>query len=280
MTDQPKLGEVTSALFGDNPLSTYDTLLVPRLFGPFGENMCDAVGITAGDRVLDVACGTGAVTRTASKLAGPSGSVTGVDLTPPMLAVAQGKGPVDDGAPIDYRQGDAAALPVEDASHNVVTCQQGLQFFPDRPAAASEMFRALESGGRVAVACWAGVDNVPPFAAMQGALREITGDGPASGFFAAPFAFSDADALASTLTDAGFTDVTVTQVKLPFVFEDGPSQLIGMLATAPPQLGLSEVTDEDRARIVSKMGELLGSDLIDGAIRSHAITNLAIGRKA
>ena len=154
-----------------NPLGSYEGVLVPRLFTPCAELLCEKLSIRPGDHVLDVATGTGAVAQIASAKAGPSGSVTGIDLTPPMLAIAGQKPPVRNGAPIEYIEGDATALAVDDGAFDVVTCQHGMQFFPDRAAAAREMLRALKSGGRVGVAVWRSVENLPPFAAIAKPMR-------------------------------------------------------------------------------------------------------------
>ena len=100
--------------------------------------------------MLDVACGTGIVARLAAQQVGTTGLVTGVDLNPGMLEVARAHTPTS-GAAVDWREGDAGALPCDDASYDVVLCQQGLQFFPDQPRALREMHRVLVSGGRLAL---------------------------------------------------------------------------------------------------------------------------------
>ena len=99
--------------------------------------------------MLDVACGTGTVARLAAARVGSAGAVTGVDLTPGMLAVARRI--EAEGAPIDWQEASADRLPLPDASADVALCSLGLQFFPDRPAALREMRRVLIPGGRLAV---------------------------------------------------------------------------------------------------------------------------------
>src|SRR4051794_19383401 len=140
-----------SAQGGSGP-TVYQEFLVPAMFTPFAESLVQQTGIGAGTRVLDVACGTGAASRAAARA---GGAVVGVDLGEPTLAVARSF-PVEDGTTaIDYRQGDATALPVEDDAFDVAICQQGLQFFPEKEAALREMRRALKPGGRLGVATWA-----------------------------------------------------------------------------------------------------------------------------
>jgi ubiquinone/menaquinone biosynthesis C-methylase UbiE len=110
-----------------------------------------------GDSLLDVACGTGIAARIGRERLGPGARIVGVDAAPPMLAVAR---TVD--ASIDWRDGNAASLPLRDGERfSLLTCHQGLQFFPDRAAAVREMRRAVAPGGRVGVACWRSLQDIP-----------------------------------------------------------------------------------------------------------------------
>src|SRR5262249_56846905 len=123
-----------------------------------------------GERVLDVACGTGVVARHAAQKVGSAGHVTGLDLNPGMLAVARAL-PPPSGAPITWVESSAVAMDVPEASCDVVLCQQGLQFFPDRPASLREMHRVLRSGGRLVLSVWSGIDRSPGFAVLAEALK-------------------------------------------------------------------------------------------------------------
>ena len=134
--------------------ATYQEFLVPAMFAPFAERLVEHGCVRPGSRVLDVACGTGVVSRAAAILAGTGGSVAGVDLGEPTLAIARSHPAEENAAPIDYAQADAAALPFDADDFDVALCQQGLQFFPERAAALAEMRRVLKPGGRVAVATW------------------------------------------------------------------------------------------------------------------------------
>jgi ubiquinone/menaquinone biosynthesis C-methylase UbiE len=132
-------------------MQIYADVMVPRMFEPWGRELLRELAVQAGEAVLNVACGPGSVTRLAAAQAGPTGRVTGCDLSPAMLAIAVGRGPVANGASIDYLEAPADRLPVPDGSFDVATCQQGLQFFPDRLAALAEIHRALRPGGRIGV---------------------------------------------------------------------------------------------------------------------------------
>src|SRR5262249_25420057 len=121
----------------------YEEVLVPRLFEPWALLLLDECNLRPNAVVLDVATGPGTVARLAAKRIGPSGRVVATDISRPMLDVANSKPSSPDAAPITYIESPAAPLGVESAAFDFVACQQGLQFFPDRLAALSEMRRPL-----------------------------------------------------------------------------------------------------------------------------------------
>ena len=149
----------------------YENLLAPALFQQWTERALDAAQILSGDRVLDVACGTGVLTRKAAGRVGASGSVSGLDPGPGMLAVAESLAPS-----VDWRLGTAESLPYEDASFDAVVSQFGLMFFADRYKALDEMLRVLVPGGRLAVAVWDSLDNIPAYAEEVALLNRIAGE--------------------------------------------------------------------------------------------------------
>lgn len=191
----------------DNPAERYEEFFGPALFGPWASVLVDRAAPRPGERVLDLACGTGIVTRQVASAVGPEGSVVGVDLSADMLAVAR-RLPVPGDVPVQWRRGDAAALDLPDGSFELLLCQQGLQFFPDRPAAAREMRRVLTPEGRAVVSVWQGVHRHPLLAASSAAVADHLGV-PISDVDA-PFSLGDADALRRVLRDAGFHRVEVT----------------------------------------------------------------------
>jgi SAM-dependent methyltransferase len=124
----------------------YESAFVPAFFAQWAPVLCDIAGVTAGHSVVDVACGTGIVARTAAELVGAQGTVVGVDLNEAMLTVAKRVCP-----DIDWRQGDVAELPFADGTFDTVLCQMALMFFADRAAALGEMARVATDRGTVAV---------------------------------------------------------------------------------------------------------------------------------
>jgi SAM-dependent methyltransferase len=179
------------------PAEVYESEFVPALFRPFGAVVADAAQIGAGQRVLDVACGTGALTRTVAARVGGSGHVIGLDANPQMLAVARRLHPS-----IEWLHGRAEALPLPAASVDAVVSQFGLMFFDDRVGALREMARVLKSGGRIAVAVCDAVERSPGYGALAALLHELFGARVADAF-RAPFAIGDAALLARLAQQAG-----------------------------------------------------------------------------
>ncbi len=186
-----------------NPAEVYDGHFVPVIGGPIAAELIEAVQPGVGERVLDIACGTGVVARLAVERVGPSGRVVGVDGHPGMLQVGRTRDP---DALIDWRQGAAEDLPVPDASFDVVACSLGLQFFTDPVQAVAQMSRVAASGGRVAVALPGPTPGL--FAALQDVLLPHLGP-EAAGFVHVVFGMRDPDVLIELLSSAGLDRVQV-----------------------------------------------------------------------
>jgi ubiquinone/menaquinone biosynthesis C-methylase UbiE len=136
----------------------YESTFVPAIFAEWAPLVVDLAGVRPGQAVLDVACGTGIVARTAAERLGGAGRVTGVDLNEGMLAVARRLRP-----DLAWRAADAADLPFPDRSFDAVLCQMALMFFPDRRRALAEMGRVVTSAGTVVLAVPAALDAQPAY---------------------------------------------------------------------------------------------------------------------
>ena len=186
--------------------AAFEDVFVPALFREWGPRLASAARVGPGDRVLDVACGTGVAARAAAEAAGPSGAVFGVDINPGMLAVAARAAPA-----ITWREASAESLPFPDRSFDAVVSQFGLMFFADRDGALREMWRVLRPGGRLAVAVWASLEETPAYA-IEVDLIERLGGRDAADAIRAPFVLGDRDRLAELLLEAGIPDAIVTTV--------------------------------------------------------------------
>ena len=201
----------------ENPAETYERYFVPAMFAPWAQVLLERAAPQPGERVLDVACGTGVVARHVAPQVGPTGAVVALDLNPAMLAVARSVPPAE-GAGIVWQEGSALALPFPEADFDLVLCQQGLQFFPDRAAALREMRRVLRPDGRVGLSVNQALQANPVYEALYRAIaRHLGTTAPA---IASPFALGDADELHALFTAAGFQRVEVAPVTLTVRFPE------------------------------------------------------------
>jgi 2-polyprenyl-3-methyl-5-hydroxy-6-metoxy-1,4-benzoquinol methylase len=198
-----------------NPAVLYADFLAPAVFEPWAEELLRHAGPTAGERVLDVGCGTGVVTRAAAARVGPRGAVTGLDFNPAMLEVARQTPAPDGAAPISYVVGAADDIAYPDANFDLVTCQQMLQFAPDRAAVVRQFRRVLAPGGRTAIAVCADITHNADQQPLDDAIvRRVGPPGIAAGL-----SFGSPDDLAALLDDAGFNvqslDLVAKEARFP-----------------------------------------------------------------
>ena len=175
----------------------YEELHVPALFEEWADRVLDAARVGFDDRVLDVACGTGVLSRAAMRRVGPGGAVTGLDPNDGMLAVAAELEPA-----VRWEAGTAESLPFPDASFDAVVSQFGMMFFTDRQKAIAEMLRVLKPGGAFAVAVWDALERQPSYAIEVDLLQRLGGDAAADAL-RAPFVLGDPDALVELFQSSG-----------------------------------------------------------------------------
>jgi ubiquinone/menaquinone biosynthesis C-methylase UbiE len=181
----------------------YERLFVPAEFREWARHLATAAQLRPGERVLDVACGTGVVAREVLDRVGPTGEVSGLDADPGMVTVASRLAPQ-----VQYRQGVAESLPFSDSSFDAVLCQFGLMFFSDRVAALKEMVRVLRPGGRIAVAVWDTLENTPAYDGIVKLLRRVAGERAAAAL-TAPFALGDKSDVARLFESAGIAEAKI-----------------------------------------------------------------------
>ena len=223
----------------------YERVVARFILGPWVPVLVDAAGLSARERVLDLACGTGLVARAAAERVGPDGRVVGLDLNPGMIAVARTL-PAPAGAAIEWIAGSALDLKLPDASFDVILCQQGLQFFPDKPLAMREMRRVLAPGGRIALSVWNSVGRYN--SAVGEALATFIGDDVATRFLASRKA-PGKDELERLATDAGFSDVKVEVKRLDIHLPRLDTFVLDHLAATPVASAIAGLGAEVHERI-------------------------------
>ena len=247
---------------GENPAETYERYFVPAMFVPWAQVLLERAAPQPGERVLDVACGTGVVARLVAPQVGPTGTVVALDMNPAMLAVARSVLTAE-GAAIVWQEGSALALPFAEADFDLVLCQQGLQFFPDRVAALREMRRVLRPDGRVALSVNQALQDNPVYEALYGAIaRHLGTTAPA---IASPFALGDADELRALFRAAGFQQVEVAPVTLTVRFPE-PARFVQLtvLSSAAVLPVFARMDPAARTALVEAVAREL-----EPALRSH-----------
>lgn len=201
-------------IFGSASIAeTYHRYLEPVIFGPWAARLVDYVGISEGQKVLDVATGTGAVARAAARRVGPSGRVLASDVSPEMLAEAV-LAELGDDPPLEALECPATELALPDASVEVALCQQGFQFIGDRGAAVAEMRRVLRPGGRVGVAVWLAGRRLEPFDTYAEVLAANEVPEPFPDAYDRARSRMSPEELAQCLTDGGLREVEVVTEEL------------------------------------------------------------------
>ncbi|WP_370401254.1 class I SAM-dependent methyltransferase [Sulfitobacter sp. JB4-11] len=227
----------------------YEDQKVKAIFGPLARATLNTISLSAGDRVLDVACGTGIVARSVRDRYGTDVAVTGTDLNDSMIETARML-TSDLVPPIEWVVADATAMPFADGTFSVCMCQQGLQFVPDKRAAIEEFRRVLEPNGRLVISIWAGAS--PFFTAMAEALaRHVSADVAALSL--APFAYQAQTEVPPLLSAAGFGPVSVQTIAIDRVIEEPETDIPKEIFGNPVGPSVKEKGEETLARIVGEI---------------------------
>jgi ubiquinone/menaquinone biosynthesis C-methylase UbiE len=234
----------------------YERYLVPSIFASWAEELVEVAGVRPGQRVLDIACGTGVVARTAARRLGSGGNATGLDLSAPMLDVARSAAATE-GTTIEWREGSALQLPFADQAYDVAFCQQGLQFFPDRPAAMREMYRVLAPGGKLVLSVWREIELSPGFSVLAEALTTHISPDAGALLKSGPFSLSTAQALRDLIAGAGFKDINIRQAAKILRFPS-PDEFVLRYAAGSALAGVvANVGDDARTALLAEVAERL-----------------------
>lgn len=252
--------------YAGSATENYERYFVPVIGGPLAEQLVAAAALGPGERVLDVACGTGIVVRLAADRVGGTGSVAGADVNAGMLEVARSAAASSGRTSIQWYETAAEAMPLPDAAFDVVLCQLALMFFADRPAALREFHRVLASGGRVFTTVPAPTAFFEVF--EQGVTRYA---GPAVGAFVRQvFSLNDERELQRLFVDAGFRDATVRTETRPLRLPAAREFMWQYVYSTPLAGPIGELNDADRAA--------LERDVVTGWTRWEADGGLQYGQ--
>ena len=243
-----------------NAAEMYERYVVPYLIGPWAPGLVELAALQIGERVLDLACGTGLVARLAATKVGTMGHVTGLDLNARMLAVARSL-PPPLGTTISWVEGSAVALNLCDASFDVILCQQGFQFFPDQLAALREMRRVLVPGGRLLLSVWksAGPYNIAVADALE---RHV--DAETVSRYRASRVVPKAEELHRLLVDAGLREVQIRSQVMTIRLPPVDAFVLCHLAATPIAGRVAALPAEKRAALARQVRQAL-QPYADGA---------------
>lgn len=245
-----------------SPAEVYEDFLVPGIHARWTPLFLDYAAPVPGIRVLDLACGTGIVSRSLAPSLLPGGNVMAVDVSEDMLSVAR---TCCDAPNVEWQQGDTAALSTGDAHFDLILCQQGLQFFEKPASAAAEMRRVLKKEGRAVVSIWQGLEHHPLYEALLIAEAEYL-DAPVRAV-SRPFQFGDSDVLQALLEGAGFARVDVARESLDVRFPSAERFVALTILAGAAIVPESDMDAEQRKTMVQEIGrdiEPILQDYVDG----------------
>jgi len=260
--------------YGGGAPRNYQRYFVPSIGAPLAGDLIEAAALREGERVLDVACGTGVIARLAAERVGERGLVAGLDVNPGMLAIARASTPED--TSIEWHEASAERMPLPDEAFDVVLCQMGLQFVPDKPAALREMRRVLAPGGRLLLTLPGPIPA--PMAAMEQALARSVS--PESGSFVQiVFSLHDADEVRELASAAGLRDVEVRSAVKPLRLPPPAAFFWQYLHSTPLGAIVDEIGDERRAALERDVCERWRPFVDDGALRLEVRMTTLAARK-
>ena len=254
----------------------YAKYLLPQLFEPWARDMIERGAPSPGDAVLDLATGLGPVARLAAAAAGSYGRVVASDISPAMLAAAAARPAPRDWAPIEYLECPASAIDTTSDSFDVAYCSHGLEFFAQRAAALSEMYRVVKPGGIAAISVWAAEHPVGLFSQLGQTMREVGLSQPYSGAYDADSYRMSRAELQRMVEAAGFGDVKVEMAELEGHW-DNPDDAANTVQGTPfgPLVAALPAEDQQRVRkiLLARLGESAGG------VTVRSFSNVAIGTK-
>lgn len=215
--------------FAGSVPANYDKYLGPFLFEPYAKDLVQR--LTKGlHKVLEIACGTGRVTKHLVATLASDGQLTATDLNPDMVSVAQQEVP---DTKVIWSVADAQQLPFEDETFDAVVCQFGVMFFPDKAKAFTETHRVLKMGGKFLFNTWDAVDANPPIAILDKVLKEVFGEAAPDFLRAAPYSLYDKKLIKSLLQQALFKNIKMEVVTMNSGYSTPDDIIKGFLEGTP-----------------------------------------------
>lgn len=260
-------------LFTGSIPQLYDEYMVPLIFEPYAADLASRVAILRPSSLLEIAAGTGVVTRHLTNALAPDVRIVATDLNQAMIDRAT---TVGTSRPIEWRQADAMQLPFSDETFDVVVCQFGAMFFPDKPKAFSEARRVLRPGGAFIFNVWDAIDQNEFAKAVTFALQQIFPEDPPRFMARTPHGYSKTDAIAQHLAEGGFTlrpKITTLAAK-----SRAASPSIPAIAYCQGTVLRSEIEARNSSGLIAatnaaaaEIGRRFGQGAVEGKIQAHIV---------
>jgi ubiquinone/menaquinone biosynthesis C-methylase UbiE len=245
-----------TAFVGSIP-ENYDRCLGPVLFEPYAKDLADRVKVADEGSLLEVACGTGIVTRRLRDRLSPTVKIVATDLNEAMIGYARRKFRPDEN--IEWKPADALNLPFADQSFDAVVCQFGLMFFPDKQQGVNEAFRVLKPKGQYLVSVWDDIERVDLAQAAQTVIKDFFPENPPD-FYDIPFSFHDREHLRSLLMTAGFREVKIEAVPFPCVGPSASDVAHGLIHGNPVITAINERDPAKAPEVETALAERIASE--------------------
>lgn len=264
--------ESDSTFAGSIP-ALYDRYLGPMIFEPYALDLAARLADVQGGRLLEIAAGTGIVTRALARLLPQTVAIVATDLNQPMLDFAAAQFVA---STVSWRQANALSLPFEGETFDVVVCQFGVMFFPDKPAAYREALRVLRPGGRFIFSTWDRIEENEVPHAVSEAVAGFFPQNPPQFMARTPHGYHDAERIEREVEQAGFKSVKVETVQRRSCAPSHRDPAVGFCQGSPlrneiearDRNSLAEATEAAAAAVKAKFG----AGPIDGKIQAHVIT--------
>ncbi len=226
-----------TAFAGSVP-KTYHAHLVPLIFEDYARDLVARLGPCGGQRILELACGTGVVTREIARAMPSDATLIATDINEAMIEVARPYVGAD--ARVKFQKVDACELPFADASFDAIVCQYGVMFFPDRVKAMREARRVLVPGGRYLFNVWDSLEHNPIPRAVHETVAAIFPENPPMFLAKMPYGWSDRGEIERVVRAGGFANCTIETVGFPCVAPTAEDAARGFIEGTPLLAGLAE----------------------------------------
>ncbi|MEO7494013.1 MAG: methyltransferase domain-containing protein, partial [Massilia sp.] len=251
----------------------YQSHMVPMIFEPYAQDMAARVALVSPQRVLEIAAGTGVLTRALARALPPSADIAATDLNPAMLDVASRAGT---SRPVHWQPADAMALPFDDRSTDGMVCQFGVMFFPDKAGAFAEMRRVLRPGGVLLFNVWDRIEDNEFAHTAEQVLAAKFADNPPKFMSRTPHGYHDIDTITRDLQAGGFgaaPRVDTLAVRARAATPRVPAMAYCQGTPLRPEIEARGMTLGDATDFVADALERrFGPGPVEGKIQAHVVT--------